>query len=252
MALKETAIFFDLDDTLYDRSQPFKQAFQEKYSKYCASDLDGKNISEGMSSNLESRAYWACEKRGNEVFLPSQRGEITMEEMYIYRYQKGFADVGISITAEEALAFQEVYREKQKLITLGKGVPELLDFCRDHCKCIGLITNGPALKQQGKLATLELSRWIPENLTLISGVLKIDKPDPAIFHLAETRSDTAPENMLYVGDSLPNDIRPAIALGWKTIFLNRKNVSLEKEERNADLILEGEAVLTPEHLMSLY
>lgn len=236
MNLKETAIFFDLDDTLYDRSEPFQKAFQTMFPK---------------RAEISKTAYWACEKRGNEVFLPSQRGEITMEEMYIYRYQKGLADVNIEISPEEALEFQDIYRGFQKQITLGKGVAELLDFCCAEFKCVGLITNGPAEKQLGKLKSLGLSGWIPEELTIISGVVKIDKPDPSIFHMAEERSHTAPENMIFVGDSLPNDIRPAMALGWKTIYLNRKCTLIPSDQDQPDLVLEGEEALTAEHLLRI-
>ncbi len=230
------SIFFDLDDTLYDRSDPFRKAFLIWYPD---------------RTDTARAAYWACEKRGNEVFLPSQRGEITMDEMYIYRYQKGLADVGIRITPEEALAFQELYRERQQEILPGEGVPELLDFCCEHFCHVGLITNGPAEKQKGKIRTLGLNRWIPEELMLISGVLKIDKPDPEIFHMAEKRADSGPEQMIYVGDSIANDIRPAQALGWKTVFLNRKSVSSESEDLHPDLVLTGEEVLTKEHLLKL-
>lgn len=238
--MKEYSIFFDLDDTLYDRSKPFmdayKQFFPEEYS------LDGR----------ARTAYWACEKRGNEVFLPSQTGEITMDEMYIYRYQKGFADVGIAITPEQALEFQGLYRNCQKKIQPSEGVPELLAFCKEAFKTVGIITNGPGEKQLGKLKTLQMDRWISTEMTLISGILKIDKPDPAIFHLAEERADTPPEKMIFVGDSLANDIRPACLLGWKTIYLHKKITPMKLEEVQPDLILTAEEVLAKEHLQKLF
>lgn len=235
--MREHAIFFDLDDTLYDRSEPFKKTFLHFYPE---------------EAGIARKAYWACEKRGNEVFLPSQRGEITMEEMYIYRYQKGLRDVGLSISQEKALEFQSVYAQMQKQITLGEGVEVLLDFCCENFWKVGLITNGPALKQEGKLRTMQLDRWIPTELTLISGVVKIDKPDPAIFHMAEKRAGARPEQIIYVGDSLANDIRPSHALGWKTIYLNKKSIELGLDEIQPNLVLDGDEVLTPDHLKALF
>lgn len=235
--MREYSIFFDLDDTLYDRSEPFKRAFLEHFPE---------------RAGIAQQAYWTCEKRGNEVFLPSQRGEITMDEMYIYRYQKGLADVGIMITPEEALEYQGVYRERQKEICLGTGVAELLDFCCANFRAVGLITNGPAEKQKGKVRTLGLARWIPEEKMLISGVVGIDKPDPAIFHMAEEKAGTEPEKMIFVGDSIPNDITPAYKLGWKTIFLNRKPKEQEFGGICPDLCLTAEEILSEEHIRKLF
>ncbi len=232
----EYAVFFDLDDTLYDRSDPFRRAFRQYFPE---------------KAELDRTAYLSCDRRGNEVFLPSQRGEITMEEMYIYRYRKGFGDIGIGITDREALEFQEVYRSCQKKIKPGEGVPELLDFCRERFRMTGILTNGPADKQQGKIDALGLSRWVPAELTIISGAVKVDKPDPAIFHLAEQLADLGPDRMIYVGDSLFNDIRPAAALGWKTVYLDRKG-EMPEPELKPDLVLEEGEILTPEHLRRLF
>ena len=38
-----------------------------------------------------------------EVFKPAHTGQITMEQMHIYRHQTGLRDVGISVTPEQAL-----------------------------------------------------------------------------------------------------------------------------------------------------
>lgn len=238
--MKEYSIFFDLDDTLYDRAQPFLKAYQVFFQK--------DNRQEAIDRR---KAYWACEKRGNEVYMPSQLGEITMEEMYIYRYRKGLADVGIAITDEEALHFEKLYRSFQKEIVLADGVEELLDFCVAHFSTVGIITNGPAEKQKGKLDVLKLSRWIPEETSLISGKVKIEKPDPAIFHMAERIAGSVPEKMIYVGDSLEKDIKPAHLLGWKTIYLNRKSAVMDRAGICPDLVLEGDCPVTKEHLMEL-
>lgn len=237
--MKDFSIFFDLDDTLYDRARPFIQAYQIFFAGKEELSID------------QRKAYWACEKRGNEVYMPSQTGEITMEEMYIYRYQKGLADVGIEITEAEALAFEKLYRNFQKEIIPAEGVPELLDFCVEAFHKVGIITNGPEEKQAKKLQVLKLGDWIPEDLSLISGKLKIEKPDPEIFHIAERLAETAPEKMIYVGDSFEKDIKPAHALGWKTIYLNRKSAELDPEDICPDLVLEGDTVLRKEHLIQV-
>lgn len=48
---------------------------------------------------------------------------------------------------------------------------------------------------------------------VVSGVEKIAKPDPAIFHLAAERFGHAPEAMLFIDDNVAN-IASAAQLGW--------------------------------------
>ena len=46
------------------------------------------------------------------------------------------------------------------------------------------------------------------------------KPDPRIFRAAAARIDTLPENILYVGDRIKNDIKPALKLNMHAALKN--------------------------------
>lgn len=223
-------IFFDIDDTLYDRGLPFIQAAQEFFNGAAADPR---------------KAYRACSARGNEVFLPSQRGEITMGEMYIYRWCKGFADVGIPMTPEEALAFQKLYRQKQECITISPVIEEMLRDCSEHADGLGILTNGPSEKQWMKIRQLGLERFMDRSMIIVSGDVGMDKPDPAIFRLAEQRSGKRPEELLYVGDSLKNDIYPASACGWHTVWCNRDALPVPVD-LHADAIIVTDDALAAE------
>jgi len=200
-------VFFDIDDTIYDRSEPFIAAVRTYFKEVPGNAYE---------------IYLACNRRGNEVFLPSQRGEISMDEMYIYRYCRGFADKGLELTAEEALEFQKHYRRAQGSITMTDTMREILSFSAAGFEKLGYITNGPSDKQRGKLDALGLEKYCTPGLVFISGEIGIDKPDTALFRLAQKRSGAEAQEILYVGDSLSNDIIPAVALGWKTIWYNRR------------------------------
>lgn len=223
-------VFFDVDDTLYDRGQPFIAAAQEFFSGTVADPR---------------KAYLACSARGNEVFLPSQRGEISMEEMYIYRWSKGFADVGLSITPAEALDFQKLYRRKQDCITLSPIIEALLRDCAESADGLGIITNGPSENQWKKIRCLGLERFVKRDLIIISGDIGIDKPDAAIFRLAEQRSGKRPEALAYVGDSLKNDIYSAAACGWKTIWFHRDALPVPSD-LHTEAVVETEEELAAE------
>lgn len=220
-------IYFDIDDTLYDRGLPFISAVQEFFP--------------GKISDPR-RAYRLCTARGNEVFLPSQRGEITMDEMVVYRWCKGFADAGIYITPEEALRFQALYRQKQGCIFLSPVLETMLRDSTARGITLGVITNGPAEKQWSKIRCLGLERFMERSRIIVSGDIGIDKPDPAIFRLAQERCGEAPGSIIYVGDALRTDIAPAKDLGWQTIWFNRTEKA-PPVDCPADTVVESEEAL---------
>ena len=87
-------VIFDIDDTLYDQMVPFRKA--------CEAVLGGKG--------LDAEAlYSARGKRGMEALQKVTDGLWTMEQNHIYRTKAGCADLGVAISDEEALRFQQVY-----------------------------------------------------------------------------------------------------------------------------------------------
>lgn len=65
---------------------------------------------------------------------------------------------------------------------------------------------------------------------VVSGVEKLIKPDPAIFHLAAQRFGHVPERMLFIDDNAAN-IASADALGWKVHHFTRGAEALETDLR---------------------
>ena len=122
------AIVFDVDDTLYDLSLPFKEAFAEVFP--------------GEKIDLEG-AFLASRRYSDSVYARSLSGEISMEEMYIYRFESAFRDYGMIIDAQGALEFQAVYEMKQQEIYMTEEMQQLLQKLKGKAK-LGIITNGPA------------------------------------------------------------------------------------------------------------
>ena len=199
-------IFFDLDDTLYDRSIPYEQAFSQIFG--------------GKYADKLPQAFDAVIHRGYEVFTDAHTGKITMEAMHIYRHQTGLADVGISITPDEALRFQALYAERQRHIMLSDTMRRVLELCRARFAAVGVITNGSVGSQTGKLKSLGMERWMPAQLVFISDAVGVMKPAPEIFRMAQRAAGGGP--CLFVGDSCTQDIAGAAACGWQTIWINRR------------------------------
>ena len=199
-------IFFDLDDTLYDRIVPYAQAFYQFFG--------------GRYTERLPQAFDAVIHRGYEVFAEAHTGKITMDAMHIYRHQTGLADTGISITPDEALRFQALYAEQQRHISLSDTMRQVLDVCKERFAAVGVITNGGVDSQTGKLRSLGMERWAAAKLIFISDAVGVMKPAPEIFRLAQKAAGGGP--CLFVGDSCSQDIAGAAACGWQTIWMNRR------------------------------
>jgi HAD superfamily hydrolase (TIGR01549 family) len=59
------------------------------------------------------------------------------------------------------------------------------------------------------------------DVIVISETVRLFKPDPAIFRLALDRLGLNPAEVVFVGDRPDNDVRPAKALGMRTIRFKR-------------------------------
>ena len=160
--MKKKTIFFDLDDTLYDRFIPYQKAFRQFFGDRYAEKAP--------------QAFDAVIHRGYEVFAAAHTGKISMRQMHVYRHQTGLADVGIAVTEDEALGMQALYAAQQRQITLTDTMRQVLDFCKTHFAAVGVITNGGVASQQGKLQSLGISQWVKPELIFISdacGVMSV-------------------------------------------------------------------------------
>ena len=201
-------VVFDVDDTLYDMAQPFYAALRRLYGERSEFDLP--------SLFLSFRRY------SDERFEESQTGKISMEQFYIYRIQKTLEEADVQTTDAQALAFQRVYMGLQYQIRLSPMMIRMFNELRSRAK-LGVITNGESAHQRKKIASLCLSKWMPEETTIVSGDYKFRKPDPRIFQLMEERMDLDKAGLLYVGDAFEMDVKGAIEAGWSAVWYNRRD-----------------------------
>ena len=202
------AVFFDMDDTLYDQVLPFSQACRQMFAD--------------QYQGLYEELFAASRRHSDEVFAQAQAGEITMEAMGVYRCRKAFEDFGISVSEKQALEFEQRYKENLKRIFLPDTIEKMLEFCREKEIKTGVISNGAWDHQWQKVRRLGLLRWIPKERIFISGEVGAAKPEPEIFRAVENRLGLGPEALCLAGDSYPNDIFGAKRAGWKAIWLNRR------------------------------
>ena len=77
------------------------------------------------------------------------------------------------------------------------------------------------------------------DVILDSAVAGLKKPDPKLFALAADRLKTAPEQILFVGDSYERDMIPAKSIGMKTAWLIGDTRRVAPEGAGLDVILRS-------------
>lgn len=214
------AVFFDIDDTLYNQGQPFAYAVHKVYGP--------------LPGVTDEELFRASRKHSTEVFAAFNEGRRPTEDIYARRMIGTFAEFGISIDRDLALEIQHAYASSSDVaMSLSGAMAQTLDLCSRFCR-LGVITNGTEARQRGKLLLLSINRWIPWENVFISDALGMAKPDPAIFTYACAQMRVLPQNCLFVGDTYDNDVVGAKAADMPVIWFNRRHNAKPADGPDAD------------------
>jgi putative hydrolase of the HAD superfamily len=187
-------ILFDLDNTLYD------------YNAY-----------------WRWRLTWSLEPVGvayPHMDMVSLRERIIAEHIYAGRLVDFLHRVGITDESACAAALERYRINSFDQLQLYPDTRSALHQLRQRYR-LGLITNGPIFSQRPKIRHLGLEEVM--DVLVISEEVGCAKPDPSIFHLALQQIDSTPEQALYVGDSLQDDLLGAYAAGLDFVWMNTDN-----------------------------
>ncbi len=223
------AILFDVDDTIYDQQVVFDQACRDVFG-----ELKGVLLVDLFKAN---RYY------SDESFDAMGRGEMTKEEMYIYRIKRAMEDFHLPITDEQAVRYQERYVYYGTQITVSDQMRKILEYCAEHMK-LGVITNGPSAHQWRKIKTLNLERWVNPEYIFVSGDVGVNKPERGIFEYVMKKMNLQdPADIVYVGDSYEKDILGATGAGWKAVWLERREREVPEDIPKRTSIVRSEEEL---------
>lgn len=209
------AVFFDFDDTIYPQSQPFVRAFGEV--------LRGRPELAGHDDLDLDELFKAFRRHSDELFAASERGDISMDDMYAQRLMRAFGDFGITIGRDLALTLQRVYAHEEEYgISMTDTMRAILDLVSARSK-VGIVSNGPYEHQLRKMRTVGIGRWVPAERILVSGGLDVAKPQPEIFRRACATVGSVPERCLYVGDSFEYDVCGPLSAGMPCVWFNHRD-----------------------------
>lgn len=210
------AVFFDIDDTLYDTSG------------FAA-------LARRAAINVMIDAGLPLEPDDAYLLLR----EIIKEKGS--NYDKHFNVLTKRVFGEEkplliALGMITYHNVKFALLRLFPETMPTLIYLKSQGYHLGVISNGITIKQWEKLIRLGLHHFFEEIIT--SEEAQAQKPDAKIFKQALERMGCQAENSIMIGNKFSEDIKGAVDVGMDAILVNSELTDDERsylEEKNIKL-----------------
>ncbi|HEX3014571.1 MAG TPA: TIGR02253 family HAD-type hydrolase [Methanobacterium sp.] len=201
------AVFFDIDDTLYDTSG---------FAKLARKAALNVMIDAGLPLSTDE-AY----KILREVI-----------DEYGSNYDKHFNVLTKRIFGEEkplliALGMITYHNVKFALLRLFPQTTSTLIYLKKQGYDLGVISNGITIKQWEKLIRLDLHPFFDHVIT--SEEAGAEKPDKHIFECALEKMGYDAEHSVMIGNKFNDDILGAINVGMSAILVNSELKEAEKE-----------------------
>lgn len=227
------AIFFDLDNTLFDHFNSLRHAISVVRSKF--------DYLEEFTTDKLSAKYNAALQSSYDAYL---RREITHGEVEELKVVTFFQDAGFpQPSLEEIRKFRDIYRPVYRAnCRATPGSIETLCRLREHGYKLAIITNGQVEDQKAKAECIGVAHLVDRIFT--SEEAGVSKPDIAIFQWAASSMEVSPSDMIMVGDSIESDINGALNAGISPILY----CPFTKQDQT---LFQGSQVPTIRHMSSL-
>ncbi|MGF7118902.1 TIGR02253 family HAD-type hydrolase [Methanobacterium oryzae] len=201
------AVFFDIDDTLYDTSG---------FAKLARKAALNAMIDAGLPLSSDD-AYTLLR-------------EIITE--YGSNYDKHFNVLTKRVFGEEkplliALGMITYHNVKFALLRLFPQTKRTLIYLKQRGYVLGVISNGKTIKQWEKLIRLDLHPFFDYVIT--SEEAGVEKPDKRIFELALEKMGCEAEESIMIGNKFSEDIMGALNAGMSAVLVNSELKESEKE-----------------------
>lgn len=201
-----SAIFFDIDDTLYSTTD--------------------------FAHLARQRAVEAMVRVG--LRLPPERVRRELDEViseFTSNYPNHFDKLLLRLPGHTwsgtnkaliiAAGVNAYHDTKSELAPFPDVIPFLVDLRERTELIVGIITHGLEIKQAEKLLRLGVVPYVHPEGIFISDQVGIAKPNPKLYRRACARFELDPREVMYVGDSPAHDIDPPNGLGMVTVLGRR-------------------------------
>jgi putative hydrolase of the HAD superfamily len=204
-------VFFDAGETILHPHPSFPELFasvctgrglrvspddvmrvQERLAPHLVDLAEDSGVANPSLSAADARTFWT----------------------YLYRRfleELGIPDEGL------AAALLATFSDASSYMLFDDVMPTLRSLQDDGYR-LGLISNFEGWLEE-RLVELEVGHVF--DVSVISGLEGVEKPDPEIYRRALERAQVMPTAAVHVGDSPAFDIEPAATLGMHTVLLDR-------------------------------
>lgn len=204
-------VFFDAGDTILHPHPSFAELFSEVCSErgVVVTPQRVQQVQESVAPHLIEFAA----RSGLEHWSFSSE---TSRAFWSLVYDGFLRELGIT---DEVLskALLDRFSDKASYMLFDDVVTTLHELS-DAGYRLGLISNFEQWLEE-RLIELEVGHLF--DTSVISGHVRIEKPDPRIYELALEQSGVEPSRSVHVGDSLSMDVEPAASVGMVTVLLDR-------------------------------
>lgn len=201
-------IFFDLDHTIWDFDKNAEETLHELYDIYRLNEI-------GLpSAGLFIETYT---RNNHQLWAEYHTGKITKTALRETRFKRTFLELGLHPDVIP-LAFEDDYVKVCPTKTnLFPHAHETLQYLQDKYT-LHLISNGFKEASEMKIGNTGIGKYFGN--VIISEIIGINKPDPAIFAHALELAGAKKEESIMIGDSLEADVYGALNFGMDAIYFN--------------------------------
>jgi HAD superfamily hydrolase (TIGR01509 family) len=213
------AVFFDLDDTLFDHSGTVRRALRAVRAR---SSAQGRVPLERLVARYLGHL--------GELYPRELAGHLSALDARNERFRRLLEEAGGPASGTEATELSAFYRETyQRSRREVPGASALLASYRKEGIQVGVITNNREEEQVEKLEFLGLAPFV--DLLVTSEAVGFVKPDPRIFRVGLRRARVTPAEARMVGDSWESDIVGAASAGLPAVWFDRYAAELRATPR---------------------
>ena len=157
---------------------------------------------------------------------------------YFLRRLNEIENVSISLNDQYkyiAAAVMAYHKEKIDSIRLYEDVQYCLVNLKERGIKTVIISDGIPIKQYEKILRLGIDKF--SDYIIISDEIGIRKPNPKLFDYFLNKYNIKPNEMIYVGDNIFKDIKPANINGVLSVYIHRGgkyDIDLSGQQLNSD------------------
>lgn len=208
-------ILFDLDNTLLHLHEYWEESMKEAFRRMT------------ITSTMEINELYSIFKEQDELYCKLyDEGVISLWEFRRDRFIKTMEHFKQVVTNEDAIQFHELFTSlTTQYIKPSVKVDRTLALLSKKY-LMGVVTNGTPDFQRNKIKQMGLSRFFKDEHLFISEEVGFSKPAKEIYQMAMDAFNVAANEVLFVGDSLKNDVIAPMNHGMLAIWVNNHGESL--------------------------